>query len=256
MKNKFTILGCGSSLGTPWLNQNWGNCKKNIKKNIRTRCCAHIQYKNISILIDTSPDIRQQLIDNKIKNIDAIIYTHEHADQTAGIFEFRPIYFLNKKRIPIYCNTQTKMRIIASYPWLFKSSKLYPQIMEIKNTSNKFSISKNNNKLNFKSLDVIHGAVKTRGYLFNKIAYISDCKEIPSTTLKKMKNLNFLIIDCFRLHEHITHLDLFSTLKLIKLLKPKKSLLINMHVDLDYNYLKKVLPKNIIPAFDGLSFNF
>ena len=128
--------------------------------------------------------------------------------------------------------------------------------MEIKNTSNNFAIKKNKSRFNLKSLDVIHGTVKTRGYLFNKIAYISDCKEIPSTTLKKMKNLNFLIIDCFRLHEHITHLDLFSTLKLIKLLKPKKSLLINMHVDLDYNYLKKVLPKNIIPAFDGLSFNF
>ena len=210
----------------------------------------------MSILIDTSPDIRQQLIDNKIKNVDAIIYTHEHADQTAGIFEFRPIYFLNKKKIPVYCNTQTKKRITASYPWLFKSSKLYPQIMEIKNTSNKFSISTNNNKLNFKSLDVVHGIAKTRGYLFNKIAYISDCKEIPYKTLKKMKNLDFLIIDCFRLQEHITHLDLFSALKLIKYLKPNKSILINMHVDLDYNYLKKVLPKNIIPGFDGLSFNF
>ena len=99
MKNKFTILGCGSSLGSPWINQNWGNCKKNNKRNIRTRCCAHIQYKDISILIDTSPDIRHQLIVNNIKQVDAILYTHEHADQTAGIFEFRPIYFFKKKPI-------------------------------------------------------------------------------------------------------------------------------------------------------------
>ena len=99
MKNKFTILGCGSSLGSPWINQNWGNCNKGNIKNIRTRCCAHIQYKNTSILIDTSPDIKQQLINNKIKEIDSIIYTHEHADQTAGIFEFRPIYFSNRKVI-------------------------------------------------------------------------------------------------------------------------------------------------------------
>ena len=256
MKNKFTILGCGSSLGSPWLNQYWGNCKKKNTKNIRTRCCAHIQYKNLSILIDTSPDIRQQLIDNKIKNIDAIIYTHEHADQTAGIFEFRPVYFLNKKRIPVYCNIPTKKRIITSYPWLFKSTKLYPQIMEIKNTSNNFTIKKNMNRFDLISLDVIHGSVKTRGYLFNKIAYISDCKEIPKKTLKKMKNLKFLIIDCFRFNEHITHLDLYNTLKLIKLLKPKKSILTNLHVDFDYEYLKKILPKNIIPAFDGLSFKF
>ena len=87
MKNKFTILGCGSSLGSPWLNQNWGNCNKHNKKNVRTRCCAHIQFRNLSILIDTSPDIRQQLIDNNIRDIERL-YTHEHADQTAGILSF------------------------------------------------------------------------------------------------------------------------------------------------------------------------
>ena len=256
MKNKFTILGCGSSLGSPWINHNWGNCNKRNIKNIRTRCCAHIQYNEISILIDTSPDIRQQLINNKIKNVDAILYTHEHADQTAGIFEFRPIYFYNKKKIPIYCNIQTKKRIRSSFPWLFKSSKLYPQIMEIKNTSKKFTVSKNKSKINFFSLDVKHGLVKTRGYLFNKIAYISDCKSIPNKSLLKLKNLDYFIIDCFRLEKHVTHLDINSTIQLIKYLKPKKSILINLHVDLDYNKLKKLLPKNVIPAHDGLSFNF
>jgi len=256
MKNKFTILGCGSSLGSPWINQNWGNCDKKNKKNIRTRCCAHIQYKEISILIDTSPDIRQQLINNKIKIVDAILYTHEHADQTAGIFEFRPIFFNKKKRIPIYCNPQTKKRISLSFPWLFKNSKLYPQIMEIKDTSNKFTVSKNGKKINFLSLDVKHGSIKTRGYLFNKIAYISDCKIIPKTTLLKLKNLDYFIIDCFRLKKHVTHLDLNSTIQLIEYLKPKKSILINLHTDLDYAKLKKLLPKNIIPAYDGLSFNF
>ena len=256
MKNKFTILGCGSSLGTPWINQNWGNCKKNNKKNLRTRCCAHIQFKDVSILIDTSPDIRQQLINNKIKNIDAILYTHEHADQTAGIFEFRPIYFLNKKKIPIFCNNETKKRLLISYPWLFKSSKLYPQIMTIKSTQKNFSIKKNKNKLNFSALNVIHGSVATRGYLFKKIAYISDCKKIPKYTLNKIKNLDVLLIDCFRKSIHYTHLDLSNSIKLIEYLKPKKAILINMHVELDYNYLKKKLPNYIIPAYDGLNFNF
>ena len=93
MKNKFTILGCGSSLGSPWITDYWGGLNKKNLKNIRTRCCAHIQYNNISILIDTSPDIKKQIHDNKIKNIDAIIYTHEHADQTSGIFEMRPFYW-------------------------------------------------------------------------------------------------------------------------------------------------------------------
>ena len=98
MKNKFTILGCGSSLGAPWITNYWGKLNKKNKKNIRTRCCAHIQYQNISILIDTSPDIKEQIKKNNIKNIDAVIYTHEHADQTVGIFELRPFFGKIKKK--------------------------------------------------------------------------------------------------------------------------------------------------------------
>ncbi len=256
MKNKFTILGCGSSLGSPWLNQNWGSCNKRNKKNVRTRCCAHIQFGNLSILIDTSPDIRQQLIDNNITDIDAILYTHEHADQTAGIFEFRPLYFKKRKRIPIFCNKETKKRLRTSYPWLFSSSKLYPQIMKIQSTQNNFLIQKKSNKIKFSSLKVFHGSVATRGYLFKKIAYISDCKELPKTTLEKIKNLDVLIIDCFRKTVHVTHLDFENTIKIINYLKPKKAFLTNMHIELDYNFLKKKLPANIIPAHDGLSFNF
>lgn len=254
--NKFTILGCGSSLGSPWINQKWGNCNKRNKKNIRTRCCAHIKYKSLSILIDTSPDIRSQLINNKIKNVDAILYTHEHADQTAGIFEFRPIFFSNLKKIPIYCNTQTKNRIIASYPWLFKSNNLYPQIMKIGNLSNNFTIRKENQRIMFNSINIIHGKVKTRGYIFKNIAYLSDCYKIPKDSLNKLKNLKYLIIDCFRFKKHVTHLNLDSTLKYIKIIKPEKAILTNMHVDLDYNYLLKNLPKNVKPGFDGMNFKF
>ena len=97
MKNKFTILGCGSSLGSPWITNYSGNLKYN-SKNFRTRCCAHIQKGNLSILIDTSPDIKNQCLKNKINTLDAIIYTHEHADQTTGIFEMRPFFWKNKKK--------------------------------------------------------------------------------------------------------------------------------------------------------------
>ncbi len=102
----------------------------------------------------------------------------------------------------------------------------------------------------------MHGNAKTRGYLFNNIAYLSDCKKIPSQTLKKMQNLDYLIIDCFRFKEHATHLDFDNTLEMINLLKPKRSILTNLHVEIDYSLLKKKLPKNIIPAYDGLSFSF
>ncbi len=256
MKNKFTILGCGSSLGSPWINRNWGKCDKNNKKNFRSRCCAHIQYKGLSVLIDTSPDIKQQMISNNIANVDSILYTHEHADQTAGIFEFRPIYFINKKKIPIYCNSSTKKKLKSAYPWIFKTSQLYPQIMFFKDLKNNINIKKKNTTLKIKAFNVIHGKVKTRGYLFNKIAYISDCNAIPAKSLKLLKNLNYLIIDCFREKKHITHFNYDEALEIIKLIKPKKSILTNLHVDLDYENLKKKLPSNVLAAYDGLSFNF
>ena len=255
MINKFTILGCGSSLGSPWITNYSAKLKKN-SKNIRTRCCAHIQKGDLSVLIDTSPDIKNQFLKNNIKTLDAIIYTHEHADQTSGIFEFRPMFFINKKKIPIFCNIQTKKRLLKSYPWLFKSKKYYPQIMSVKSTMNNFTIKKGKNKIKFQSLNVKHGNVDTRGYLFNDIAYISDCKTIPKKTLLKLKNLDFLVLDCFRKTEHATHLDLNNSIDLVKYLKPKKAILTNLHVELDYNKIKKILPKNIIPAYDGLKINF
>ena len=106
------------------------------------------------------------------------------------------------------------------------------------------------------SIDVTHGNIKTRGYLFKQIAYLSDCNKIPKSSLKKLKNLNYLIIDCFRINKHATHLNLDESLELIKYLKPKKAILTNMHVDLDYEKLKKILPKNVVPAYDGMSINF
>ena len=128
--------------------------------------------------------------------------------------------------------------------------------MFFKKTNNVFLINKKKSHLKIKAFDVTHGKAKTRGYLFEKIAYVSDSNHIPLKSLKYLKNLNYLIIDCFREEKHVTHFCLEDALKLIKLVKPKKSILTNLHVDLDYKYLKKKLPSNIIPAYDGLSFNF
>ena len=128
--------------------------------------------------------------------------------------------------------------------------------MKAKNIKNKFFIKKGNTSLNFDSIDVTHGLIKATGFVFDKIAYISDCNKISNKSLKKLKNLNFLIIDCLRKDKHPSHFNYDDALKLINLIKPKKSILTNLHVDLDYFKLKKKLPKNIIPAHDGMSFNF
>jgi phosphoribosyl 1,2-cyclic phosphate phosphodiesterase len=255
MKNKFTILGCGSSLGSPWITNYTGKLKKN-KKNIRTRCCAHIRFKNLSILIDTSPDIKNQFLKNKIKSLDAIIYTHEHADQTSGIFEMRPFFWKNKKKIPIYGSARTIKELKEKYTFCFKPRHGYVPIMKANIIKKNFIIRKANSEFKILSFDIIHGLIKATAFVFNKIAYLSDCNEIPKKSLFNLFDLDYLVIDCLRKDKHPSHFNYDDALKLIKLVKPKKAILTNLHVDLDYDQLKKKLPANIVPAYDGLNFNF
>lgn len=256
MSNTFTILGCGSSLGSPWISNYWGKVKKKNIKNNRLRCCAHIKYKNMSILIDTSPDIRTQFLKNKISSVDAVVYTHEHADQSSGIFELRPFYWANKKKIPIYGSSRTIKELKIKNTYLFYPRHGYRPIMKPNIINKNFTITKKKNSLSFKAFDVEHGLINATGYVFKKIAYISDCNKISTKSMESLKNLDYFIIDCLREKEHPSHLNYDSAIKLIKELKPKKAILTNLHVDLDYDKLKKKLPTNIIPAYDGLKFNF
>ncbi len=255
MKNKFTILGCGSSLGSPWITNYSGKLKKS-SKNERTRCCAHIQKGNLSVLIDTSPDIKYQFLRNKINSLDSILYTHEHADQTSGIFEMRPFFWKNKSKIPIYGSLRTIKALKKSYMYCFVHRYGYVPIMKPNVINKNFVIKKGKNKLNIKAFDVNHGQINATCYVMEKIAYLSDCNNVPKKNLIYLKNLDFLIVDCLKIDEHPSHFNLKSALKLINLIKPKKSILTNLHTDLDYFKLKKKLPKNVIPAYDGLNFSF
>ena len=253
--NKFTILGCGSSLGSPWITNYSAKLKKN-SKNIRTRCCAHIQKGNLSVLIDTSPDIKSQFLNNKIRSLDAIIYTHEHADQTSGIFEMRPFFWKNKKKIPVYASSRTIKELKDKYTFCFSQRHGYKPIMKANIIKKNFLIKKDNTQLFVDAFEVEHGMIKSTGYRFDDIAYISDCNKISNSVSKKLLNLKYLIIDCLRKEKHPSHFNFDDAISFIKLVKPQKAILTNLHVDMDYFDLKKKLPKHIIPAFDGLNFNF
>jgi phosphoribosyl 1,2-cyclic phosphate phosphodiesterase len=256
VKNKFTILGCGSSLGSPWITDYWGNCDKKNKKNLRSRCCAHFQYKDISALIDTSPDIKTQFKKNKITDVDAVLYTHEHADQTFGIFELRPFFLKNKKKIDIYGSRKTINELKKKFDFCFKKKQGYVPILKEHIIRDIFSIKKNNNKIKIKSFEVQHGLTKSTAYIIGKTAYLSDCSFIPKKSKFLLYNLDYLIIDCLRIKPHPGHFNLDAALASAKEFLPKKTILTNLHVDFDYNKLKKQLPLNIVPAFDGMSFNF
>ena len=255
-KDKIIILGSGSSVGVPRIDGYWGKANKRNLKNNRTRCSIYIKYKNLNILIDTSPDIRSQLLKNKITKIDNVIYTHDHADQTHGINELRPFFWKNKKKIDIYTNRNTAKTLYKSFTYLFtKKSKFYKPILKINIIKKKFFINKNKNKIFFEPIIVDHGDTKAYGYVFKKIAYISDCNFISKKELRKLYNLNILIIDCLKFKKHKTHLNYNEAIKYIKILNPKKTILTNLHSDIDYKKLKNKLVKlknNIVPAYDGM----
>ena len=146
-------MGCGISLGSQWITNYSAKLKKSLK-NHRTRCCAHIQKGNLSILIDTSPDIKSQFLKNRINSLDAIIYSHEHADQTTGIFEMRPFFWKNKKKIPIYGTKKTINELKNKYTFCFKKKDGYTPIMSANIISKKFSIKKENTKFDIEQFDV------------------------------------------------------------------------------------------------------
>ena len=252
---KFTILGCGSSVGVPWITGNWGNCNKKNKLNLRTRCSAFIKIGEFSILIDTSPDIRKQLLDNKIKNVDYVLYTHEHADQTSGIFELRPFYWKRRSLVNIYANKETLKILQDKYDYCFYGGKGYSPILKGHLVKKNFSLLKKNQKINIKSFYVDHGQIKSTAYIIEKLAYISDTNGISKKDLIKLKGLKYLVIDCLKFNPHQSHFNLFDSLEISKKINAKITVLTNLHSDLDFGYLKKVLPKNIIPAYDGLVLN-
>jgi len=254
MKTKFIILGSGSSVGVPRIDGYWGKCKKKIK-NIRTRCSAIVLRGSNNVLIDTSPDIRTQFLDNKIKNISAVLITHKHADQTQGLFELRPFFWKHKKKINIYSNLETIDYLKKTQNYLFKKTIDYNPILKANVVKSNFSIGKTKEKINFKSIHVNHGKIKSLAYIFNKTAYISDCDDTSIIKLKILKNLNYLILDCLKFDKHPSHFNFDQAINIINHLKPKKAILTNLHYDLDYDFLRKKLPSNVVPAYDGLNIN-
>ena len=252
---KFIILGCGSSMGVPRPDGFFGNCDPKNKKNYRTRCSALIKTSEENILIDTSPDLRQQLLRHKIKNINKVLYSHMHGDQTHGINDLRSFYINSKKQIDVYADKYTSKHLKKSFSYIFKSyNKEYPATLKLNKLPKNIFIKNYQKKVTIKSIIVKHGNVNSNCFIIDKkLAYISDVNKIYDKDFKYFKNLNHLIIDCLWYNFHPSHFNLETSLNLIKKFKPKKAILTNLSPVLDYNELKKMLPKNVIPAHDGLT---
>ena len=252
---KFIILGCGSSMGVPRPDGYFGNCDPKNKKNYRTRCSALIKSKAENILIDTSPDLRQQLLRHNIKKIDKVFYSHMHADQTHGINDLRSFYINSRKQINVFADYATSKYLKNSFSYCFKSySKEYPATLKLNRINDRMNIVDKNKKISIKRILVDHGKVKSNCFIIDKkLAYISDISDISNKDFKYFENLKYLIIDCLWYNFHPSHFNLEKSLFFIKKFNPSKAILTNLSPVLDYNELKKLLPKNVVPAYDGFT---
>jgi phosphoribosyl 1,2-cyclic phosphate phosphodiesterase len=253
---RFTILGCGSSGGVPRLGGHWGNCDPNNVKNFRKRCSLLIQkFENnnvTNVLIDTTPDMRQQLLDAKIGKLDAVIYTHEHADHLHGLDDLRMIVINMQKRLPVFASKQTKNSILERFGYAFKTPKgsPYPPILDMNDLTETLEIQGAGGPIKFTSFDVDHGNILVSAIKVNDVLYTPDISTVRNDT--ELRDLDYWILDSLRYKPHPSHVNLEQALGLIDRYKPKKAILTNLHVDLDYLTLLNETPDNVVPAHDGL----
>lgn len=255
------ILGCGSSGGVPRLGNQWGLCDPNNPKNYRTRCSLLVSRRSANgitrILIDTSPDMRMQLLDAEVNRLDAVLFTHDHADQTHGIDDLRPLVYFNRARIPVWMDAMTQKTMIQRFGYCFQKPEKsdYPSILELNNIESHYpriEIDGAGGNISAQPFRVHHGGIDALGFRFGNIAYTPDMNGIPSESEAALQGLDCWIIDALRHEPHPTHAHLDQSLALINKFAPCRSILTNLHIDMDYATLDAELPEHIRPAYDGM----
>ena len=230
-------------------------CRSKNPKNKRLRASVWIQTRKKSFLIDTSIDLREQALVSKIPWIDAVLYTHPHTDHMSGIDELRSFNYIQKAEIPVYGNAWTCSELNARFPYIFKPAVIEGggiprlKIHQIETSAPYFEVQGEK----IIPLSLSHGSKECVGYRMHSFAYVTDCHYIPPSTLDRMKDLSVLILDCVRLKHHDTHLNLEEALKIVSLLRPKKTFLTHLGHDFDYVKSSKMLPKGVHFAYDGLT---
>jgi phosphoribosyl 1,2-cyclic phosphate phosphodiesterase len=255
-----TILGCGSSAGVPRPALGWGACDPKNPKNRRRRCSLLAERNGeggvTRILIDTSPDLREQLIDADVDHLDAVFLTHEHADQTHGIDDLRSVVMHQRRRIPVYMNQSTADHILLRFSYCFVSppGSDYPPILDshLVEAGESRSIEGKGGPLTISPFMMRHGNIPALGYRIADAAYTPDVSDIPRASWRFLENLDLWIIDGLRYAPHPSHFSVNDALAWIDRFKPRRAVITNMHSDLDYEVLRQSLPPNVVPAHDGM----
>ncbi len=255
---RLTILGCGSSGGVPRLGGHWGDCDPENPKNQRRRCSLLVERDGpdgtTSVLIDTSPDMRSQLLETGTGRLDGVVYTHSHADHMNGIDDLRMIVFNMKTRVPVWADGDTQNDLLSRFGYAFvqPEGSPYPPILDLKTINGPFGIPGPGGTISLRPFRVNHGSIDALGFRMGNIVYLPDVAELYDESMTELANLDCLIIDALRRSPHPTHAHLEKTLEWIDQLKPKRAVLTNMHIDLDYATVDAETPDHITPAYDGM----
>ena len=256
---RFTILGCGSSGGVPRLGGHWGDCDPANPRNTRRRCSMLVEregdHGTTRVLIDTTPDMRQQLLDVGVGHLDAVAWTHSHADHTHGLDDLRQIVFNRRDRLPVWADDATQAALFARFDYAFvqPEGSPYPPILEMHRIGAvPFTIDGAGGPITLTPFEVDHGSMDALGFRIGKVAYLPDVIRIPEASWTHLQGLDCWILDALRRAPHPTHAHLDLALEWIAMAQPKEAVLTNMHIDLDHDVVAAETPDHIRPAYDGM----
>ncbi|HEV7258472.1 MAG TPA: MBL fold metallo-hydrolase [Bosea sp. (in: a-proteobacteria)] len=260
-----TILGCGSSGGVPRPGSGWGDCDPSEPKNRRRRCSVLVERAQEAgttrVLVDTSPDLREQLIDADVPDLDAVLFSHDHADHTHGIDDLRALVLHNRHRIVVHADATTTRSLGGRFSYLFETppGSLYPPILDWRpmTAGTPVVVPGAGGEIVALPIAVEHGPnYQALGFRFGDLGYVPDVSLIPPQAKLALAGLDVLILDCLRETPHPSHFTVTQALAAIAELRPQRAILTDLHCDLDYQRLRNRLPPNVEVAFDGMRIPF
>jgi phosphoribosyl 1,2-cyclic phosphate phosphodiesterase len=256
---ELTILGCGSSGGVPRADGDWGLCDPAEPKNFRTRCSLLVRRlgegAQTTALVDASPELRIQTAKAGVRRLDAVLLTHDHADQVHGLDDVRAFYLRQQARIPCWMDASTDRTMMRRFGYIFEGEGGYPAICDrqaIPPHGDAWRVDGPSGAIPVTTFDQDHGGVRSVGYRFGGVAYSSDVVGLDEAAFAALADLDVWIVDALRRRPHPTHAHLERALEWIARVRPRRAILTNMHIDMDYETLRAELPDGVEPAYDGL----